>query len=464
MPSVMDVLQRFRGWAKPLLLDSALLMQNCGRYAFFMADPYATCVVNRVSFGSDPLLQLRQFMADLTAVTIPELPPFQGGAAGMLGYETGLAWENVTRPTFDPFGLPDVAVGLYDWVIAWDFVQQKCWLISQGFPETLPARRTQRARARADIVLQQLSEPVSPTVNKLETAGDSVRQPGSTAWLKSLHEVRPGVFSDFSRESYLAAANRVIEYIHAGDIFQANLSQRLFMRLHDDPLTVYARLRTGNAAPFAGYMAWDNWQLLSASPERFVSITGDHVETRPIKGTRRRRPGSPVDLLIADSLRESEKDQAENVMIVDLLRNDLSRVCNAGSLRVPALCALETYETVQHLVSVVTGQLDSDATVADVLRCTLPGGSISGAPKVRAMQIIRELESSVRGPYCGNLFYLGYDGRFDSSILIRTLIARDGWCSCGAGGGIVAQSNAESEYEETWDKAAAMLRAVQVTD
>jgi para-aminobenzoate synthetase component 1 len=270
----------------------------------------------------------------------------------------------------------------------------------------------------------------------------------------------PGLLSNFARDDYLRAVERAIEYIYAGDIFQVNLSQRLLYPAIGNPLDLYLRLRERNPAPFAGYFAHGDWVVASASPERFVSVTDGEVETRPIKGTRSRRPGAEADLFTRDELRESEKDQAENVMIVDLLRNDLSRVCRPGSVRVPELCRVETYETVQHLVSQIRGQLAPDRSAWDLFRAVFPGGSITGAPKVRSMEIIAELEPTARGPYCGSLFYIGYNGQADSNILIRTFTVRHGWIQCPVGGGIVAQSDSAAEYEETLVKAEGMLRAL----
>ena len=208
-----------------------------------------------------------------------------------------------------------------------------------------------------------------------------------------------------------------------------------------DPLSLYGRLRTCNPAPFAAYLAEDDWAVISASPERFLRVDQGRVETRPIKGTRQRHSGPEADLYTRDELRESDKDQAENVMIVDLLRNDLSRVCRPGSINVPRLCAVETYQTVQHLVSEVTGELGHGEDFWSLLAATFPGGSITGAPKIRAMEIIRELEQVARGAYCGTMFYCGFDGTADSSILIRTFTHRRGWIQCPVGGGIIAQSD-----------------------
>jgi para-aminobenzoate synthetase component 1 len=239
-----------------------------------------------------------------------------------------------------------------------------------------------------------------------------------------------------------------------------NLSQRLLHAATSSSIELYCRLRDRNPAPFAGYLDGDEWQIASASPERFIRVDNGQVETRPIKGTRGRSPYPVADMFTGDVLRASEKDRAENVMIVDLLRNDLSRTCRPESVRVSQLCGLETYEYVQHLVSVVQGSLRTDCMPLDVLRTSFPGGSVTGAPKIRAMEIIAELEPTVRGPYCGSLGYIGVGARMDTSVLIRTLTAMRGWWQLPVGGGIVAQSNPREEYEETWHKAAGLLRAL----
>ena len=266
--------------------------------------------------------------------------------------------------------------------------------------------------------------------------------------------------SNFSREAYLAAVRRVIEYIYAGDVFQVNLAQRLLHPARSDSVSLYRRLRERNAAPFAGYFDLGEFQIVSASPERFLKVADRWVETRPIKGTRPRGSSPEANLFAGDELRQSPKDRAENVMIVDLLRNDLSRVCQPESVRVTQLCELEVYRYVQHLVSAVRGRLRDDVSPVELLRAAFPGGSVTGAPKVRAMEIIAELEPTARGPYCGSLGYVGFDVAMDWSILIRTITAGRGWWQAPVGGGIVAQSVPEREYQETWDKAAGLLRAM----
>ncbi|HXY37313.1 MAG TPA: aminodeoxychorismate synthase component I [Planctomycetaceae bacterium] len=454
-PDVADAFAAFADQPGLLLLESALVREPTGRYSFLTADPFETFVVERAAFGSDPFEPIRGRLSAYETQPIVDLPPFQGGAAGLVSYELGSAFERINRAPHDEFQIPDLAVGLYDWVVGWDHRQQRAWLISHGFPQTSPAEREQHARQRLDFARQRLASAVPPRRSA----------PARSLPLSKLAPQYPapgleGLTSNFSREAYLRAVERTIEWIYAGDIFQANLSQRLLYPARLDAIALASRLRQCNPAPFGGALLFDDWAVVSASPERFLSVRDGEVETRPIKGTRRRPAVPEADLYTRDELRESEKDQAENVMIVDLLRNDLSRVCAPGSIRVPQLCGVETYETVQHLVSEVRGRLEDNRTVWDLWRAAFPGGSITGAPKVRAMEIIAELEPTVRGPYCGSLFYVGFDGSCDSNILIRTFVCRHGWISCGVGGGIVADSDPRAEYEETLHKAAGMLRAI----
>ena len=267
--------------------------------------------------------------------------------------------------------------------------------------------------------------------------------------------------SSFTHAGYIEAVARVRDYIMAGDIFQANLAQRFEAPLDEPPWTLYRRLRTRNAAPFATFFDFPEAVVLGASPERFLRVDVEgHVETRPIKGTRPRGLGPEHDAALGLALTESAKDRAENLIIVDLLRNDLSRVCAPGSVRVPQLFALERYATVHHLVSTVVGDLASGTDVLDLLRAAFPGGSITGAPKVRAMEIIAELEPSERGVYCGAIVYWSVSGSLDSSIAIRTAVAHAGRVYFSAGGGIVADSDPEQEYRETLDKARGMIDAL----
>jgi para-aminobenzoate synthetase component 1 len=269
-----------------------------------------------------------------------------------------------------------------------------------------------------------------------------------------------GLRSTFTHRGYLSAVARVREYILAGDIFQANLSQRFQAGLAEPPLAFYRRLRRTNPAAFGAFFDVGDFAVLSVSPERFLRLSGRRVETRPIKGTRPRGLGPMHDALLGRVLAESDKDRAENVMIVDLLRNDLSRVCRAGTVRVPELFALEQHPTVHHLVSTVVGELEPGRDAVDLLRVAFPGGSITGAPKVRAMEIIAELEPTRRGVYCGSLGYLSPTGEMDTSIAIRTAVVRGSDVYFQAGGGIVADSEPEAEYRETLDKARGIIQAL----
>ena len=450
-PDPVGVFRRLAQQPHCVFFDSALEYGELGRYSFVACDPFDW--IAAPADGSDALGQLSAAMAPYQSETVEGLPPFQGGAAGLLGYELGRSLERLPKPRYDEFQSPAFAVGLYDVVIAYDHHLQRCWIISQGFPETTPRKRAQRANDRLAQIAALVESPLRES--QPFERGDVL----PVDRLAPQHTIpnRPELSSDFSRADYLKAVTRAVEYIHAGDVFQVNLSQRLLTPLDESPVEIYLRLRRRNAAPFAGYLDLGSSRICSASPERFVSVRGRQVETRPIKGTRRRTDDAARDREQAEQLLAHPKDRSENVMIVDLLRNDLSRVCEPRSVRVPKLCGLESYRHVHHLVSVVEGQLSNEAEPIDLLRAAFPGGSITGAPKVRAMEIIAELEPTARGPYCGSLAYLGFNGTMDSSILIRTLVAARGWLQASVGGGIVADSDPESEYEETWHKAAGLF-------
>jgi len=441
-----------------LFLDSALRDPQLGRYSFLTADPFDFLEIARTDWQG--WVRFDSLVQRFSTPTIPDVPPFQGGAAGLLSYDLCRALERVPSPQFDEFQLPTLAFGLYDVVLAFDHAQRRAWLVSQGFPETDPLQRRRRAEAR----LQQFERWLA-VAECDESSPQTPTLPGSQLPASVLAPQFPvsltgGLTSNFSREQYLAAVRRAVEYIHAGDVFQVNLSQRLLIPAADESVALYLRLRERNPATFAGYFDLGAFQIVSASPERFLRVYQRHVEARPIKGTRQRTARAEADLFAGEELLQSEKDRAENVMIVDLLRNDLSRVCQPESVQVTQLCELEVYQYVQHLVSAIVGELDAQHTVLDLIRAAFPGGSITGAPKVRAMEIISELEPTARGAYCGSLGYIGFDGSLDLSILIRTITAGRGWWQLPVGGGIVAQSEPAQEYAETWHKAAGMLQAL----
>ena len=469
-PDPTACVERFAGCAHRLLLDSAARSQRLGRYSFFMAAPFAvvsshlgrTTIANggaRPAISDeDPLSAVRRMLAPHTAAPQPGLPPFQGGAAGYVGYDWGLTLERLPAPRYDDLGLDDVVLGLYDWVVAWDHAASKAWLISTGLPETDADARTRRADEKAAWVIDRLSGPpgAAPIV-PCGSAPASVMAPSHPVagrWWSDSLELR----SSFTHQDYLNEVSKVREYIFAGDIFQANLSQRFEAPCAEPPWSFYRRLRAHNPAPFAAFMELPDASIVSASPERFLHVDpSGHVETRPIKGTRARGFGPEHDAALGQALTESAKDRAENLMIVDLMRNDLSRVCQAGSVRVSELFSLERYATVHHLVSTVVGDLSPGNDALDALRLAFPGGSVTGAPKLRAMEIIAECEPSRRGVYCGSIGYWSVTGALDTNIAIRTAVVRNGRIYFSAGGGIVADSDPAQEYQETLDKARAMI-------
>ena len=442
------VFRRFAQLPGAVFLDSARPGGALGRYSFIAADPFLTLESRdgRLACGArrwdgDPFAALDELLRRYAIAPDPELPPFQGGAAGWLAYDLGRHLERLPAHRVDDQPVPDLMLGLYDLVIAFDHQADRAWIMSSGLPEDEPGARAARAERRLAWALGLLARPAP-----------------APAPLPALPRPAP----DIEPASFMEMVARTIEYIYAGDIYQANISQRFRVDLPAgyDPLALYARLRRDNPAPFAAYLRFGDAAIVSASPERFLRLQDGRVETRPIKGTRPGGRAPAEDRALAEALAASEKDRAENLMIVDLLRNDLSRVCRPHSVEVPALCAVESYATVHHLVSTVTGRLEAGLGAVDLLRATFPGGSITGAPKIRAMEIIAELERSRRGPYCGSIGYIGFDGSMDTSIVIRTVLCAGDVASFQVGGGIVADSDPAAEYEETLDKGRALIAAL----
>ena len=449
-PDPLESCARLAGLPGLVFLDSASQHPETGRYSFLSADPVRSF---RADGGrteerdqaawrpvsGNVLDAIQRVLAPLRRGPVEGVPPFQGGIAGFLGYEFGGVLERLPAPKPGNAGVPDALFGLYDLTLAWDHRDGRAWLVSTGI-DASGAASAERAAARAALVRARLAArlpapPYMPADPQVELT------------------------STFTRQRYLEAVQRVRDYILAGDVFQVNLSQRFDAAFAGDPLALYARLRRATPAPFAGYLDGGDFQIVSASPERFLLVEGDRVETRPIKGTRPRGATPSLDDALASELSASPKDRAENVMIVDLLRNDLSRVCRPGTVRATGRLALERHPTVHHLVSTVEGRLREGAGGVALLRAAFPGGSITGAPKVRAMEIIAELEPAARGPYCGAMGYLSLTGAMDTSILIRTCVVRNGRVSFSAGGGIVADSDPAAEYAETLDKARALAAA-----
>lgn len=450
-------MERLSGLPNLVALDSALRMGRLGRYSFLSADPFD--LIRLDSPQADPLARLAMLLKQFEVTdSVPELPPFQGGAMGFLGYEFGHCFERVPSPKHDEFNIPIAMFGFYDVVLAWDHEKPGTgWIISHGFPEREVTLRKAHAEKRMSFFLRKLSENPKP-IAPVQT-GYQATAHGLTA-----HQYQTrlggGWVGNFDSNGFRTAVEKAREYIYSGDIFQVNLAQRLMKPADTSSLELYFKLREVNAAPFAGYFDGTNFQIASASPERFLQVKDRIVESRPIKGTRRRTGNDELDTQGELQLLKSLKDRSENTMIVDLLRNDLSRICEPNSLSVPQWCEIERYPFVTHLVSSIRARLKDTATVTDLIRATFPGGSITGCPKVRAMEIISELEPTARGPYCGSLGYIGYDGTVDFNILIRTITASRGWWQFQVGGGIVADSRSDAEEEETWIKAAGLVSAI----
>ncbi|NPV52693.1 MAG: aminodeoxychorismate synthase, component I [Firmicutes bacterium] len=440
----------FELWADlpgSVLLDSGMGHERLGRYSFLTCDPFLVLrSKNRgieveeggkvQRFEGNPFVELRRL---LNYYRIPQrppgLPPFLGGVIGYFGYDLCHHIERLPRTATDDLCVPDCWLGFYDNVLIYDWLEHRAYF----------AATTLCCGERPKESLERLK---------------SMRQHIARSQRKETRQ-REYIASNFTREEYLRAVERAQEYIRAGDIFQVNLSQRLTAKIAGSPWDLYRQLRQINPAPFGAYLNCRDVVIASASPERFLKVRDRKVETRPIKGTRPRGRTQKEDRALRAELMYSPKDRAELVMIVDLERNDLGRVCEYGSVKVPELIVLEEYPTVFHLVSTVEGTLRKECDIVDLLLAAFPGGSITGAPKIRAMEIIDELEPTQRGPYTGSIGYIDFAGDADLNIVIRTFIMKGDQVHFQVGGGIVADSVPELEYEETLHKARALIKAVR---
>jgi para-aminobenzoate synthetase component 1 len=378
----------------------------------------------------------------------PPPVPFASGLAGYLAYDVKDWIERYPQRARREWPFPDLSLGFYDVVWAWRRSTGEGWAVATGLPEPDPARREARARARLDAQWRRIESG---------QAGNGERG----------LEVSPStalVSSNFSRESFRRIVERALQHIADGDIYQVNLAQRFWVEPAPAAHALYRSLREAAPAPFLAYLALDEGAgIASSSPERFFRVEGDRIEAWPIKGTRPRGGTPEEDAELAGALRRSEKDRAENVMIVDLERNDLGKVCAIGSVHVPSLCEVTSHSNVHHLVSRVEGRIREDVGPVEIIRAMFPGGSITGAPKIRSVQIIDELEPVRRGVYTGAIGYWDVTGDCDWNIAIRTVVAANGAASFHAGGGIVADSTPDAEYEETLVKASGMMRALGVS-
>lgn len=434
-----------------LWLDSAVNTCDMGTMSYLAVSPYdiwslktgiLTDIEKNQEKVSNPFKVLEEKMLPYIESHQDMLPGFQTGVAGLLSYNFHSYIEPIksTGLATDPF--PDLYLGFYDLVIGFDNTYKRAYIFSNGAPKTCSTEKQKHAYKRLNWLKSIIAE------------------------IKDLPPLDMTPCSNFTRclnkEQYIKDIESVIEYIYAGDIFEANLSQKFNCSKPSSlsPFDLYRRLRSYNPAPFSAMLNMGSQHILSSSPERFLHLQDRVVEARPIKGTMPRSNDPAIDKNNADILLNSEKDHAENTMIVDLMRNDISRVCIPGTVQVPKLCGLESFKSVHHLVSVVQGQLSSNKSAIDLLECCFPGGSITGAPKIRSMEIIYELERMTRGPYCGSMFYLSNTQTMDSSILIRTILCDGDNISFRAGGAIVSDSNPESEYQETLDKAAKLKEAL----
>jgi para-aminobenzoate synthetase component I len=417
-----------------------------GRYDIMVAEPSVTLLTNSdgVTFiesagtqsrkNDDPFVLLQQVLTQNTVTPSDEIP-FAGGAVGYFGYDLCRLIEQLPNTAEDDIGLPYMAVGIYDWALVSDRQKKLCWLVSN------------RIDSDNDPRWQKL-------MNRFSAEETSIDYPALQA--------TSTIYSNMDRDYYATAFQKVQHYLEEGDCYQINLAQRFSVTVEGNPWSGYLNMREVGGGPFSAWMNLPGFQVLSTSPERFLKLTSNRVESKPIKGTRRRLDDSVQDQQLANELRNSSKDRAENLMIVDLLRNDLGKSCRIGSVKVPELFTLESHTTVHHLVSTVTGELDKSRDALDLLKGCFPGGSITGAPKLRAMEIIEELEPHRRGVYCGAIGYIGFDGNMDCNIAIRTAVHKNGKLYYSAGGGIVRDSDCEQEYQESLDKAAVLFTCFEL--
>lgn len=443
LPDSAAYFEQIRDLPWPVMLDSAGLTEHSGRFDIISADPFISLQTegqhteiwfrefSTQNSSDDPFALLQSQLARFPAAS-SDLP-FTGGAIGYFAYDLGRRIESLPELATNAEQLPEMAVGIYDWVLLVDHQAQRCQLLSHDFDP-----HTQKIWPELLRRFQQLKP------------------------LTTQFKVQGALQCNLNDTAYAKAFRRIQHYIREGDCYQVNLAKRFEINAEGDPWIAYRQLRTHNAAPFSAFLDTPKASILSSSPERLLSVRDGHIETKPIKGTRPRNLiNAAQDAQNAVDLQKSLKDRAENLMIVDLLRNDLGKVCVPSSIRVPKVFALESFATVHHLVSTVTGELAPEQSAVSLLRACFPGGSITGAPKLRAMQIIEELEPHRRGVYCGSIAYIGFDGNMDSNITIRTLVFNQNKLRFWAGGGIVADSECTDEHQEVLDKAAAMLDLIE---
>lgn len=457
---------KLRGSGCAFLLESAEQDRRLGRYSFLGTDPREILRLKgeavTISNGAgehafdlsrshgDPFRmvadRVRRREVSPAPPSVGDLP-FLGGAVGYFGFDLVRHVERLPPPPPDDLDLPDAAFLVADVLVVFDHQEHTMSLVTHVFPqeEGDTAAAYENALERLRGTRERLMRPA----------------PNADGPRPGQRDLRAPIRSNMSREDFMSAVGRVKDYIYAGDVFQTVLSQRFEQELDVDGFSVYRGLRTVNPSPYMYYISFGDFEVVGSSPEPLVKVQGDRVEARPIAGTRPRGPTPEEDQALAQELREDEKERAEHLMLVDLGRNDLGRVCRPGTIQVPEFMGVERYSHVMHLVSGVTGEIRDDCGAADVLRATFPAGTVSGAPKIRAMEIIYELERSRRGPYAGVVGYLDHGGGLDSCLFIRTFVIKEGVAYVQAGAGVVADSDPQREYEETKEKARALFRALE---
>jgi para-aminobenzoate synthetase component 1 len=458
-PSPSQAFEAFKDRPFSFFLDSSMNPQRLGRYSLMGSNPFLimrsrgrdiTLISpegEKAIFGN-PFDLLGELLQEYKLNGISAGLPFMGGAVGYLAYDLGHFIEKLPSKAVDDLQLPECYLAFYDAAAIFDHLEGRAYVVSTGFPEK-DGHLQKRAEARLEELRQMIAGALNAGKDEDKSLGQAASKPVNLR-------------SNFTHERYLEAVQKARDYIIAGDIFQVNISQRFEADMTLPPYELYRRLRKINPAPFASYLNFDGVTVASASPERFLRLSGDRVETRPIKGTRPRGKDPARDEALAQELVNSFKDKAEHVMIVDLERNDIGRVCRFGTVRVSELMALEKYATVFHLTSTVEGQLRPGENAVDLIKATFPGGSISGAPKVRSIEIIDELEPTRRSVYTGSIGYLSFDGGLDLNIVIRTILVKDGKAYFQVGGAVVYDSDPEAEYVETLDKARALIQALSM--
>jgi anthranilate synthase component 1 len=452
-----SVYLKLRGSGPSFLLESVEGGEQVGRYSFLGVNPalVLTARNGRISVGRngeqelvearDPLEAVKQVLSRYRIVRVPGLPRFVGGAVGTMSYDLVRYFERLPAIAHDDLDLPVCQFLVTDTLVAFDHARHRLLVIAHASLNGDPERDYAVACNKIDAIVARLRQPLT--------------LPGAPAW-----RIEDDLRSNLSQADFEAMVGQAKEYIAAGDIFQVVLSQRFERRTGAEPFSIYRALRMLNPSPYMVFLDLNDTQLIASSPEMHVRLDGGVAQLRPIAGTRRRGASEAEDQTLAQELLADPKERAEHVMLVDLGRNDLGRVCDYGSVHVPGLMSIERYSHVMHIVSSVQGQLRPDLDAFDLLRATFPAGTVSGAPKVRAMEIIEELESVCRGPYAGAIGYFGYDGNMDSCITIRTIVMRGQTAYIQAGAGIVADSDPAREYEETVNKARALAEAIKIAE